>query len=177
MTRLMILGLLSSRAMTGYEIQHELQLYHADKWAGILSGSVYHALKKLEQEGMIELDLVEKTGNRSKASYKLTEKGNAELYSLLVDSLKQGSVVYPTTLYTGLTFLHMLPKDIAVEAINMQKSTLEKELDMMKGGQSEKESVYNMPEHVRAIFDNIYDHIELQISFLSKLKGIIEKTP
>ncbi len=86
MTRLMILGLLSSKPMTGYAIQHELQLYHADKWAGILSSSVSHALKKLENEGMIELDLIEKIGNRSKASYKLTDKGKDELYSLLEDS-------------------------------------------------------------------------------------------
>ncbi len=176
MTRLMILGLLSNRAMTGYEIQQELQLYHTDQWAGILSGSVYHALKKLEQEGMIELDLIEKTGNRSKASYKLTETGNAELYKLLADSLKESSAVYPTTLYTGLTFLHMLTKDKAIEAIEIQKNNLEKELDGMKLGKKEKESAFHMPEHINAIFDNIYDQIELQISFLCKLRRMIEKT-
>lgn len=161
--------------MTGYEIQHELQLYHADQWAGILSGSVYHALKKMEHEGIIEIDQFEKTGNRSKASYKLTEKGNTELYLLLTDSLKRSSVVYPTTLYTGLTFLHMLPKNKVLEAIDIQRTTLEKELEKIKKGQDEKESAYGMPDHVSAIFNNIYDQIELQIGFLIKLKEIIKK--
>lgn len=170
----MVLGLLSTKPMTGYEIQHELQLYHADKWAGILSGSVYHALKKLEQENLIEINLIENTGNRTKASYKLSDKGHNEFLKLLKESLVQNSVVYPTTMYTALTFLDELPKQVVSEAIALQKSNLSNELESMKAGQRIKNEYYKMPAHVEAVFENIYAQIELQIDFLTQLEKLVE---
>ena len=55
MTRLMVLGLLKSKPMSGYEIQQILTKSQSDSWAGILPGSIYHALKKMEKEGLVEI--------------------------------------------------------------------------------------------------------------------------
>ena len=48
MTRLLVLGMLKMEPMSGYDIQQLLKLKNADQWGGVLIGSIYHALKKLE---------------------------------------------------------------------------------------------------------------------------------
>ena len=45
MVRLLVLGLLQFKPLSGYEIQQILQVSQIDVWAGILPGSIYHALK------------------------------------------------------------------------------------------------------------------------------------
>ncbi len=51
MTRLMVLGMLRTKPMSGYEMQQLMQVSEVDKWAGILPGSIYHALKKMDKRG------------------------------------------------------------------------------------------------------------------------------
>lgn len=175
MTRLMVLGLLSVKPMSGYEIQSALQVSQADKWAGILSGSIYHALKKLSAEGLVELESVEQTGNRSKAIYKLTETGREELILLLIDSLEQSSVMFPTTLYTGMSFLYLLPAEEILQAIDRQKQAIEREYEGMKVGKAAKEQAVPLPEYIQLTFDNIFEQYELQLKFLDRLKTIIKE--
>jgi DNA-binding PadR family transcriptional regulator len=83
LVRLFVLGLLLRRPMSGYEVQRILQLNRTDLWAGILSGSIYHALKKLEAEGLVTLSVTEQSGNRTRAIYAITHKGVSEHRSLL----------------------------------------------------------------------------------------------
>ena len=82
MVRLILLGMLKIRPLSGYEIQQVLQTSQTDVWAGVLPGSIYHALKKMDKEGLVEVDSLEKTGHRIKAIYKITEKGLTEFKRL-----------------------------------------------------------------------------------------------
>ena len=66
MTRLLVLGLLDEQPMSGYDIQQKIIGADAERWGGVLVGSIYHALKKLEQEKYIELSGIEQTGHRQK---------------------------------------------------------------------------------------------------------------
>lgn len=50
--------------MHGYEIKRYLEITRSDQWAGILVGSIYHAIKRLESEGMIAKRALEHVGNR-----------------------------------------------------------------------------------------------------------------
>ncbi|MFR4561382.1 MAG: PadR family transcriptional regulator [Flavonifractor plautii] len=68
MTKLLVLGLLDGGPMSGYDLQQKLGGADAERWGGVLPGSIYHALKKLEGEGCIALAGVEQTGHRQKAS-------------------------------------------------------------------------------------------------------------
>jgi DNA-binding PadR family transcriptional regulator len=72
LTRLFVLGLLTWRPLSGYEMQVILQLNQTERWAGILPGSIYHALKKLAAEGMVVLQATEQVGNRAKAIYAIS---------------------------------------------------------------------------------------------------------
>jgi DNA-binding PadR family transcriptional regulator len=172
LTRLMVLGLLTYKPMSGYELQQALIVSQADKWAGILPGSIYHALKKLDQEGLVELEGVQQTGNRSKATYRITPKGQEELSKLTVEALSERSVVFPTSIYTALSFLHLVPRDVILTALQEQIVRLEEDYRDMKKGEEEKTEAIPLTPEALLVFENIYGQYELQLQFLRKLAAL-----
>lgn len=74
-TRLMVLGLLHAAPMHGYDIRKRLDIIHAEAWADVLPGSIYHALKQMEKEGLLAVEATERSGNRLRAVYALTDAG------------------------------------------------------------------------------------------------------
>lgn len=56
MTRVLVLGLLDVKPMSGYDIQQLLRISDAERWGGVLIGSIYHALKKMEKEGLVVVE-------------------------------------------------------------------------------------------------------------------------
>lgn len=170
MTRLMVLGLLRMKSMSGYEIQQILQTSQTDLWAGILPGSIYHALKKMEKENLVEVESVEQTGHRIKAIYKITEKGNEEFFSLLRESLALPSVHLPSTLYTGLGFIQSLPHTEIIEALVLQKEELESRIAIQQQGfEMKRKHMENIDDLSELTFQNIYNQYQLQIEFIKQL--------
>ena len=53
--RHLVLGLLDRAPMHGYEIQRVMKEARVDLWAGVLPGSLYHALRKMEGEGLVRI--------------------------------------------------------------------------------------------------------------------------
>ena len=53
MIRLLVLWLLDNEPMSGYDIKQMLQTMDAKRWGGVLIGSIYYALKKLEKNEYI----------------------------------------------------------------------------------------------------------------------------
>ncbi len=172
MTQLMLLGLIKSKAMSGYEIKQYLNLSHAEKWAGIQTGSIYYNLSKLEKEGLIEVESVEHTGNRSSTIYSITAKGKEVFKKQLIESFIQVDANYPSRLYTSITFLGELTTEEAAKAINKQILVLEKELEEWENGRKLKEEalVGKIPDYITALFDNGSQHIKLNIEFLEEIK-------
>jgi len=53
-TRLLILGALRfMQPAHGYSIRRELERWNAETWANIAYGSIYFALNKMEQDGLV----------------------------------------------------------------------------------------------------------------------------
>ncbi|WP_338448806.1 PadR family transcriptional regulator [Niallia oryzisoli] len=173
MTRLMVLGLLRLKPMSGYELQQLLQISAVDKWAGILTGSIYHALKKMDKEGLVRVAKVESTGNRVKAIYEITEAGEKEYGRLLVESFREPSVSLPVNLYTGLSMLnlpnHQADTTVLMEAMEAQKKELHQELEELEAGQNVKQQLIEMNELSKITFQNMVDQYKLQIGFLEKI--------
>lgn len=169
MVRLIVLGMLRIKPLSGYEIQRVLQTSQTDIWAGVLPGSIYHALKKMDKEGLVEVDNVEQTGHRIKAIYKITEKGEAEFIRLLKESIREKSVLLPNTLYAGMAFLHELPIADILQALKDQKDMLESELEQLKRGKELKEQYVNLDGIAKLQFENMFAHYQLQIDFIDKL--------
>ena len=176
MTRLLVLGLLDAQPMSGYDIQQMIGMMDAERWGGVLVGSIYHALKKLEQENHIEITSVEQTGHRQKAVYQITQQGREHLKSLVIDSLRTSSVLYPTTLYSGLTFIEKIPRENARQALEEQKQLLDEEYRALEQGLKEKETAMqnDVPQFSKITFDNMFSIIRQQQQFIDKLLDALE---
>ncbi|MCQ6562750.1 PadR family transcriptional regulator [Paenibacillus mendelii] len=108
--RLLVLGIILRRGIThGYGVYQELTSWRAETWTNIKPGSIYHALEKLESQGMIKAD---DSGDRvkrgpSRTEYTLTIQGENEFITLLESALKSNDFqVYAA----GIAFMEMLPR-------------------------------------------------------------------
>lgn len=59
--RLFILGLLKQQDAHGYELKKKLEEWGMENWANLNWSSVYHALRQMEKEGLIEKKKIEWT--------------------------------------------------------------------------------------------------------------------
>ena len=70
----MLLGFLMSNSMTGYEIKKKFSLSFSF-FSGLSFGSIYPALKKMEQEGLITLKVEIQDGSPNRKVYTITDEG------------------------------------------------------------------------------------------------------
>lgn len=175
MTKLLVLGLLCQQSMSGYDIQNMIQMTDAERWGGILSGSIYYALKKLNEGGYVEISTIENTGYRQKAIYSITEKGRVYFETLICESLKKSTVFYPTSLYSGLTFMNMISDEKARFYLGQQRDALMNELEQLEKGREEKRVALDnkFPPLTELIFDNMFQNVKRQLEFINKVIEII----
>lgn len=178
MTRLLVLCMLDAKPMSGYDIQRALQMTDAERWGGVLIGSIYHALKKLEKDGYIAIDKVEQTGHRQKFTYRITEEGKGHLKDLIREALTSSSVPYPSSLYAGISFYDKLPAAEARQALEEQQVLLEKEYQSVQEGWKEKEAALDgdIPPMVQMVFDNMFAIISQQQDFVRKALAYLEQS-
>lgn len=176
MTRVLVLGLLDVKPMSGYDIQQLLRISDAERWGGVLIGSIYHALKKMEKEGLVVVESIEQTGHRQKAIYKITATGSEHLAQLVGDALENSSVNYPSTLYSGLSFIEKVSPEKALVALNRQLLALQKEYDALESGFRLKDIAMhqNIPPMTKLIFDNMYAIVNQQRTFVENAIKLLE---
>lgn len=93
-TRLAILDLLQDHPMYGYELKSAIETNMSD-WTSIAFGSIYFALNKLSEEGLIEKVATEQEGNRpSRTIYEITAAGKSEFMKLLREQWQQAEREY-----------------------------------------------------------------------------------
>lgn len=174
----MLLGLLKQKDLTGYEIKQYLNLSHAESWAGIKTGSIYYALKTMDEKGLISVKSVESVGNRSRTIYSITTKGEAFFKNKLENTLSKTDLCFPSALYTSLTFLGELPHAVAIKSINSHIKKLEEELENWEIGEKLKQETQNqpLPKYMKALFKNGYHHIKANIEFLEEIKELLPET-
>lgn len=175
MTRLLVLGLLDQGPMSGYDLQQTIRGADAERWGGVLTGSIYHALKKLEQERHIALADLEQRGHRQKAVYQITDQGREYLHGLILDSLREPAVHYPTTLFSGLSFLDKIPRDQARRALGEQRKRLNEEYGALERGQrTNQDSREEVPPVSRLTIAHMFAVIRLRLEFIESLLEALE---
>lgn len=88
-TRLVVLGAVHQfQPVHGYFLRRELMTWLVDEWANIQPGSIYNALRSLEQDGYVRESGTESDGKRpARTSYTITPAGEVELMRMLRDTL------------------------------------------------------------------------------------------
>ena len=70
--------------MHGHKIRAAAQLDRVELWADIKPGSLYGALRRMADEGVVEVVRTEQEGNLpARTVYGITDKGRAELVSVI----------------------------------------------------------------------------------------------
>jgi DNA-binding PadR family transcriptional regulator len=177
MTELLVLGALQKKKLSGYDIQVMLQVSDAETWGGVLVGSIYHSLNKLEKAGYIRVAAIESTGRRQKAIYETTGEGRSYYRELLQKVLSDNAVVYPTAFYAGLNFLSDLDSGEVRKALKRQWQTIEEQKESLRAGMEEKKRC--MGKDYQPVSDmvaeNMSAHLQLQQDFLVRLMELFEK--
>lgn len=132
--RLFVLGLAYECDTYGYEIKATAHLWGLERWAQIKDGSIYHALSKLDEEGLIEERNVEQSeNNRPRYVYCITAQGREAFLNLLRDTCRSA----PTegrAIDLGLAFIRHLPAEERVSLLKERQMRLNKaRADLLAG--------------------------------------------
>ncbi|WP_235211170.1 PadR family transcriptional regulator [Nocardia brasiliensis] len=90
--RLLVLGAVRRRGRAhGYQVRADLESWGAHEWAGVKSGSVYHALKTMTAEHLLiaHETTTSTTGGPPRIEYETTDAGQQAYLGLLRAALAQ----------------------------------------------------------------------------------------
>ncbi|MDX3568366.1 PadR family transcriptional regulator [Streptomyces sp. ID05-47C] len=122
-TRLLVLGVVRGFGRThGYRVRAELLSWGIDDWANVKPGSIYHALRQLAKDGLLEASEIMDWPGR--VDYSVTPEGDEEFFRLLVDALERPER-RDDTLRAGLALMPALSRDRAVAALSRRLGVLE----------------------------------------------------
>ncbi|NKI21270.1 PadR family transcriptional regulator [Paenibacillus dendritiformis] len=175
MVNLIILALLRQRPMHGYEIQQIIQTNRMDEWANLLSGSIYYALNKLEQKGLVRTEAEERTGARLRKIYAITETGEILFLELVRESLKMMPHSPKSDFVVGLNWIEMIPKDEALSLLQQNMKQVEDKLAQFHYGKEVK-AAYSLSPFGEASFDNAIAQLELDLAFLRRVFNLLNQS-
>jgi DNA-binding PadR family transcriptional regulator len=174
-TRMMILGLVSwMQPVHGYDVRRELLSWNADEWANVAPGSIYHALRKLTDEGLLDEVATEQIGARpARTTYRTTPKGDAEFQELLRKYWWEYSTPVDS-FQAAMGFLPALPRDEAVDALRNRARMLRTAADGMKASLGSEWMRTSKPVHVGWMFERVILLLEAEIPWCERIAGLVE---
>src|SRR5690349_18733747 len=101
----------------GYQVRRDLLTWSADRWANVQPGSIYHALKQMTKEGLLEqIDVEPGESGQGRTGYRLTGDGETEFQVLVAKMLSQPDHGAQDAfgLAAAVTFLPTLPRARAI---------------------------------------------------------------
>lgn len=162
--RLIILGLLRDQDLHGYELKKILEDEMGD-WASVAVGSIYFALDKLAEDGLIEDSGAKQEGNRpAKTVYRVTKAGRAEFLRLLRETWATEER-QTFDLDAGLAFMDALPQDEVAGYLRARVKELEAKIEGLERHESETLSSPEIPEAARWIFSHHLAHYKAELEW------------
>jgi DNA-binding PadR family transcriptional regulator len=173
-TRLVILGILRDRPLHGYEIKKVIEDHMAD-WTSIAFGSIYFAIDRMADEGLIEKISVEQHGNRpSRNVYQITENGRKEFIRLLRDTWNDVEHTY-FSLDIGLFFLSALPVEEVKKAVGTRIAKLAAARERLSFHEKSQMANASVPSVAEAIFSHTRFHVDAELSWTKYLLERLER--
>jgi DNA-binding PadR family transcriptional regulator len=171
----MILGLVHwMQPVHGYDVRRELESWNADEWANIAPGSIYHALRRLTDEGMLEEVATERVGSRpARTTYRITMKGEAEFTQLLWRYWWEYQAPIDPFL-AGFSFLPRLGRVEAVAALRNRARVLRALVEMRRVALATDFMRQLKPAHVGWMFELVIDRMEIEIAWCERIAARIE---
>jgi len=176
---LFVLGVLSERAAHGYEIKQLARAWDLAKWAEIGYGSIYHALAKLEDEGLIEEVAVEQEGNRPPRSvYRITDRGCEAFLEMLRETCRSLHA-HKDPVDLALVFLCRLPPEERVSLLSERLQQLESVQGIVQAKLERLQISGYAKEHpwAEAVLEHDLAHREVEIRWTHELIKQVKHWP
>lgn len=138
--RYLILGLLTERPMTGYDIKKQVTV-SLSVITNASYGTLYPTLHKLLEEGAVDVDEIPQKGRPSKKVYRITQAGRAELARWLrqpaaADQVKREFLL---KLY--------LAKDLSPSFLRSLIAHRREEIETMRSALYDEQNTVEHPQH------------------------------
>ena len=134
-----ILGLLTIRPMSGYEMKVKMDVSTDFFWYATHS-QIYPTLKRMEKRGLVTSEVIQQEGLPNKRVYSITEKGRTELTDWLVSPPEL--TFLRDDFLIKFFFFKEIPPDKALEILNENLRLHKEELEYyLKVGRLEMEKV------------------------------------
>ncbi|HDR06288.1 MAG TPA: PadR family transcriptional regulator [Candidatus Coatesbacteria bacterium] len=169
-----VLALLAELPRYGYEIDAEVKNRGLHHWGKVAISSIYYLLGRLEKEGHVTFTYQKEGKYPTRKVYSITPAGRAFLETHLFNML--GSCSEPHRPMMGIAFIHVLPKEKALEALRrMQQRFVEMEEHYKR---RVEETAHHSPFPTsRALLRLWGDNIEYMHLWLRRLYRELEAYP
>ena len=140
-------------------------------WTSIAFGSIYFALRRLANDGFVEVLSTGREGNRpSRTVYAATDAGHTEFLRLLRKVWTTFERQYFVT-DLGLFFMDALPPNERVSALDARIAQLERALTYLNEHRAESLATPDIPRQARFIFDHSKVHLHAELAWTQALRG------
>ena len=174
--RLLILGvLLRKQPIHGYDVRRELEQWHADKWANIAYGSIYSALGKMAEEGLVAATNTEQGDKQTaRTKYTITEDGQAEFERLLHEYWWE---LKPTIdpFQIALTFMDKLSPSELRDALRHRADQLRSSLTTLQHMHPAQTTGAHNPRHIVESMRLMQAHAETELCWIDEVLCKIER--
>lgn len=151
-SRYAILGLVSKRDMSGYDIKQIIKKTSSFYWSEN-NAQIYPILKKLEAESLVVSGLDKKSGARNRRIYSITTKGLNVLKKWLQQPVELPQ--YREELLLKLNFGQHLPFDICIKHISEFRDQL----------LTQQKKLQAIEEHIENVHKNQLDYHYLLLTY------------
>ncbi|MBT8159073.1 MULTISPECIES: PadR family transcriptional regulator [Arthrobacter] len=129
------LALLVEAPMHPYEMYQLLMARQEDRLVKVRPGTLYHAVGRLEEAGLVEAAGIDRAGNRpERTTYRITGTGREALTERLQGMLAEPVNEYPSFPH-AIAEAHNLPSGVVVELLDQRVASLEQQLDFLHRGE------------------------------------------
>ena len=129
------LSLLVEEPMHPYEMYQLLMARHEDRLVKVRPGTLYHAVGRLEEQGLVQATGTDREGNRpERTTYEISEAGRAALTQRLQDMLASPVNEYPS-FPLAVSEAYNLPAGVVTELLDRRLQGLQEHLDLLTAAQ------------------------------------------
>jgi DNA-binding PadR family transcriptional regulator len=130
------LSLLVEEPMHPYEMYQLLMARHEDRLVKVRPGTLYHAVGRLEERGLVETAGTDREGNRpERTTYRITPAGREALTARLQDMLAEPVNEYPS-FPLAVAEAYNLPAAVVLELLDRRLVLLQGQLEFLQKGEA-----------------------------------------
>jgi DNA-binding PadR family transcriptional regulator len=171
-TELAILSLIAEKSRHGYEIEQVIEEREMRNWTEVGFSSIYYVLKKLEEKGLVEGQIVKPVGKGPpRKVYHITPAGLEAYHNATIEALSNPAPPYSAFLL-GLSNLQEIPAKDAVQALHQYRQKMAERAEHLRTRWDILESY--LPFNVNALFDLSITLIDAELSWVTDFIRQIE---